>query len=274
MNTIRTFINSFKSLATTPVALAILAALYAILLATTYYFIRVREATVWQVALTLFLLVLIPLEFFVIQSAIIQLARTGKFSWAALIRDAIKLAVITVPFILLGFGINYLLNKWQLRHLAPEPVMTISGPAAQPQHWPTVLFATVRYFVLGVVLPLATIHLWIEITGRDLRAVFSGPGLRGIANAFARALAFDSVLTYVLGAIFFFLIPYAILFVPYQFKGNKTDFAVFVLRLLLVYALTLIGWTVTITALTKSAGEVSPRIPASAVANHPVEAAA
>jgi hypothetical protein len=274
MITIKRFLETIKSLLTTPVALGILAALYALLLATLYLFIRVREATVWQVTLTLFLLVLIPFEFFVLQSAILQRARLEKFSWVPMMRDAIKLAVITIPIIVLGYLLYYLLNKWQAHYPPPEPLMTISGPATQPLHWPTLLFATLKCFLLGIALPLATIHLWIEIAGRDLRAAFGNGIVKRFGNAFARAFAFDSVLTYVLGLIVFFLVPYAILFFPFQIKGNKTDFAVFVLGLVLVYIFTLVGWIVTLTALARARGEASAAVSVSTVVDNPAEATA
>src|SRR5260221_9402782 len=106
MTTIRTFIDSVRALLTSPRSLAILAVLYALLLATLYGFISTREATLWQVTVTYVFLVLIPLEFFVLQAAILQHARMQKFNWAQILRDAIKLAVVTIPIILLGFAIS------------------------------------------------------------------------------------------------------------------------------------------------------------------------
>lgn len=278
MTTIRTFIVSTRALLAKPTALAILAALYAVLLASLYGFISIREATVWQVSLTMLLLVLVPLEFFVLQAAILQNALVQKFHWGQILRDAIKLAVVTIPIVLLGFGINYLLNRWQAHYLAPEPALILPGakpPAPPPLHWPTVLFATARLLLLGVVLALATMHLWIETTARDVRSLF-GDGvktfLQRIGRALARAFEFDSVLTYALGLIIFVLVPYAILFVRIPIKGNKTEFAVFVLRLLLVYLFTLVGWIVTLNTLTKI--EPPPPEPVSAIQEAQVEAAA
>jgi hypothetical protein len=279
MTTIKRLLETTKSLLTNPKALAILATLYALLLATLLGFIRTREATVWQVVLTMLFFALIPIEFFVLQAAILQHARADKFRWAQMIRDAIKLAVVTIPIILLGCALYYLLNKWQAHYPAPDPVLTSppskGPPAAQLLHWPTVLFATLRCLLLGIALPLATIHLWIEVTARDLRASLDGGAktvLQRIGNALAGAFAFDSVLTYGLGLIVFVLVPYAILFVPISVKGNKTDFAVFVLRLVLVYVFTLIGWIVTLTAL--ATREASPAVPVSTVPNAPAEAPA
>jgi hypothetical protein len=279
MMTIKGFLNNTRSILTDPKTLAVLAALYALLLATLYGFISIREATVSQVALTYVFLVLIPIEFFLLQAAILHHAAAGKFHWRGILRDAIKLAVITIPIILLGFLVAYLLNKWQAHHLAPEPPLTVPGartpPPIQPLHWPSVLFATARLLLLGVALPLTAIHLWIEVTAQDVRSSFSGGAiivLKRAGNAVGRAFAFDSVLTFALGLIVFVLVPYAILFLGHPPRGNKTDFAVFIARLLLVFLFTLIGWIVTLTTLAKL--EPPPTEPVSKISEVRVEAAA
>jgi hypothetical protein len=109
-----------------------------------------------------------------------------------------------------------------------------------------------------------------------LRSSFGGgsvkPFLRRIGNALARSFQFDSVLTYALGLIIFVLLPYAILFVRIPIKGNKTEFVVFILQLLLAYVFTLIGWIVTLNTLTKV--EAPPAEPVSAISDAPAEAAA
>jgi hypothetical protein len=278
MTTIKQFIRETIALFISPRGFAILAGLYAVLLASLYGFISIREATLGQVTLTMVLLVLVPLEFFVLQAAILQYARARKFQWGQILRDALKLAVVTIPIVLLGFGISYLLNKWQAHHLAPEPPFVLPGtkpPPPQPLHWPTVLFATARLLILGIALPLATIHLWIETTARDLRASFGGGAitfLQRIGRAFARAFEFDSVLTYAIGLVIFVFVPYAILFVRVPIKGNKTEFGFFIFRMLLVYLFTLVGWIATINTLTKI--EPPPAEPEIAIQSAPVEAAA
>jgi hypothetical protein len=278
-DTLKTWTGEIKDLLTNPRALGMLAVLYAVLLATLYWFISIREATVSQVAITFVLLVLIPIEFFVLQAAILQRARTQKFNWRQIGRDAIKLAVVTIPIILLGFLVAYLLNKWQAHYPAPEPLLTAPGartpPATQPIHWPSVLFATARLLLLGVALPLASIHLWIEVAAQDTRSSFGGgvkSVLRRVGNALAGAFAFDSVLTFALGLIIFVLATYAILFLGHPPKGNKTDFAVFVTRLLFAFLFTLIGWVVTLTTLARL--EPTPAAPVNAIPDAPLEAPA
>ena len=129
--------------------------------------------------------------------------------------------------------------------------------------------------LLGVALPLAAIHLWIEMAACNFRETIHG-GARLILNRlggrFACAFSSESVLIYALGLIFFFVLPYAVLFVPFAPKGNKTDFAVFILRLVLAYIFSLIGWVVTVSALARVNPEPAPAL---AVATaQPVEAAA
>ncbi|SRR6266478_1890343 len=279
MTTIKQIAQATRELLTSPRALGLLAALYAVLLATLYGFISIREATVSQVAITYAFLVLIPVEFFVLQAAILHRAASGKFLWPQILRDAIKCAVITIPVVLLGFLVAYLLNKWQAHYLAPEPLLIVPGartpPPTQPLHWPSVMFATVRLLLLGVALPLAAIHLWIEVAAQDVRSLFSGGArivLQRVGNAIARTFAFDSVLTFALGLIIFVIVPYAILFLGRPPKGNKTDFAVFIVRLLLVFLLTLIGWIITLTTLAKL--EPTPTEPVSKISEVRVEAAA
>src|SRR5262249_11050413 len=103
----------------------------------------------------------------------------------------------------------------------------------------------------------ATIHLWIEASVCDVRVSFAGGAktiFGTIGRALARAFSSEAVFIYGLGLILFVLGPYLFLFVPVHVKGTKTDFAVFILRLLLSLAFTLVGWIVTITTLTKSVG--------------------
>jgi hypothetical protein len=256
MITIRTFIDSARALLTNPRALAVFAALYALLLGTLYWFIATREATVWQVAITLFGLVLIPAEFFILQAAILDRARDSRFRWGAILIDALKMFVVTIPILIVAYILWYLLNKWQLHYPPPPRVLVFDTPHgppnAPPVHWPTLLFGTLRCLLFGVALPLAVIHKWVEVTRNDLKTLFAGGAqgiLKRIGRGCAHAFSSNSVLTYALGLVVFVLIPYALLFIPLTIKGNKTEFAVFILRLVLVFVFTLFGWIVTVGAL-------------------------
>lgn len=275
---IKKFFETTKALLRGPFSLAVFAALYVLLLVSFYIFVSTREATVWQVLITYLFLVLVPAEFFVLQATILCHAREKRFHWSQIIRDAIKLVVVVIPIILLGWALWALLNRWQLHYQAPTPPTTFGNtpPKTQPMHWATTLFATLRFLLFGIAFPLTTIHLWIEVTGRDLKALVSGGAeatVKRIGSVSSRAFAPNSIFTYALGLVLFVLIPYAILFVPITIKGTKTAFAVFILRLVIAFALILIGWVVTLTTLTRST-EATLAIPAGPIQETPAEAAA
>lgn len=255
--TLKAWINSAKSSLTNIRALLLFVALYALLLVTFYIFVSTREATVWQVLVTYALLILIPAEFFVLQAAVIDSARDLGFSWKRILRQALKIFVATIPVLIVGWILWWLLSKLALRY--PPPLVFDAKPSkATPTHWPSLIFATLRFLLFAVALPLAAIHLWIEVAARDVRATFAGgakPFLKRIGNALARAFASESVFTYGLGLIVFGLLPYAVLFAPLTIKGNKTDFAVFILRLLLAFVFTLVGWVVMLATLVRSRPE-------------------
>jgi hypothetical protein len=265
---IKTFFSTARSLFADKSSLAILAGMYALLLATLYGFIAIREATVVQVLLTLLFIALAPLLFFLLQSAIITHAKTGRIDWAAVLRASTKLALVTIPVILVGIGVMWLLNKWQVRYQAPffsapppgrPPVPGIPTPrAVPPVYWPAVLFAWSRFLIFAVLLPLALIQFWISAAGRDLRALFRG-GLRASLTRFgqtlAPAFAPGSLIIYVLGLLLFAVIPYALLFARIPTKSAWADIAIFSLRLVLVFAFILFGWLITLRAFTKSAGD-------------------
>src|ERR1700752_2032578 len=116
MTTIKLWLNTFKSTFTSIGALGIFALIYALLLATFFKFVWTREATVWQVFITYSFMVLIPLEFYFFQAAIINRVRDHKFRWGAIITDTFKFLIITIPVLLVGWLLYYLLSKWQLRY--------------------------------------------------------------------------------------------------------------------------------------------------------------
>jgi hypothetical protein len=146
------------------------------------------------------------------------------------------------------------MNKLQARFPAPPApvVFTPTPPKPQPLHWPSMLITTLRFVIFGVAFPLATIHLWIEASVCDVRASFAGGAktiFGTIGRALARAFSSEAVFVYGLGLILFVLGPYLFLFVPLHPKGTKTDFAIFILRLLLAFIFTFVGWVVTVTTL-------------------------
>ncbi len=260
-NTMKQFLETTRSLLRDRGTLAIFAGLYTLLLAALYGFITTREATVWQVLLTLLFVAAAPVIFFLLQAAIINRARTGIIEWNRALRDSTKLALLALPVILVGLGVMWLLNRWQAHFPAPHFTPPVVSPgtsqvvAVAPLHWPTVLFATLRALVLGIALPLALIQLWVELAGQNvLLLVRSGarPFVKSLGQILARAFGPQSVLIYALGLGVFGLIPYVLLFVHVPVKGAWSEITIFTVRLVLVFMFILVGWVITLSIFAKN----------------------
>ena len=279
----------FSTIATTFAnlgALVVFAALYAFLLLASYLFIAIREATVWQVLVTYALIILIPLGFFVLQASIIDRELDQKLRWRVILIDTLQFLVVTIPVLLIVWLLYYLLNKVAGRYPAPvvalpppPPVAHAAPPPPPPPmalHWPSLVFSTLRFALLGVAFPLATIHLWIAVAGGGFRSLFA-PGaklfFKRIGSALATAFSSNSVFIYGLGLIIFFVLPYLALVPTFTVKSNKAEFIVFGVRLLLAFVFSLVGWVVTLTALTRAVSDL-PREVSAAVVAEPAEAAA
>jgi ABC-type protease/lipase transport system fused ATPase/permease subunit len=107
-------------------ALLLVAIVYVALLATLYFLVAVREASIAQVTLTFALAVVAPVLFFVLQAMIasgfsdtVQPVSAGLLARRSL-TGFWKFIVITLPLIALAILIVYLLAKYQ-SHLAAAP---------------------------------------------------------------------------------------------------------------------------------------------------------
>jgi hypothetical protein len=294
MNTLKLWFRTIAATVANPGALLIFATIYAVLLVASYLFISIREATIWQVLITYALMILIPLGFFTLQSSIINRVLDQKFRWRVILIDALKFLTVTILVLSVVWLSYYLLNKISARYPAPvvevvaanqatppapptrAPTPAPTPPPTPPLHWPSLFFTTLRFVLLGVGFPLATIHLWIAVAGGGVRNLFSDGAksfFKRIGSALTRAFSADSVLIYGLGLIVFFVLPYVALVPTFTIKGNKTEFVVFGLRLLLSFLFSLVGWVITLTALARAVPDSPPEVSAPVV-EHPTEATA
>ena len=259
-------------------AMLLMAAVYASLLALLYLLVAIREATLPQVILTFLFAVAAPLLFFILQTMIASgsarpIAKEGAseteqptagFLLKRSLTSFWKLILISLPLILLAILIAYLLGRAQ-NHFGQninEPAIssthtlaqTPNTPPARPINWRVALFSTIRYLAFGLVLPLAAIHLWLA-TARD----GLGGAVRKIATLLSRAFAPQSVLIYIAGFIIFAVIPYFLLFKTTQSQHAWLELSFLVARLVLVFALTLLGWTITVRALGRFSSSPQPQ---------------
>ncbi len=238
-------------------AMLLLTIVYASLLAVLYFFVAVREASVGQVILTFALAIAAPLLFFVLQGMVAS--QKDEVTTGFLLRKSLtgfwKLILISLPLIALAVLIAYLLAKAQNHFGAslnnpaadlPHPLAETANTqhAARPIDWKVALLSTVRYLAFGLVLPLAAIHLWLATVQDGL-----GSAIKKIRTHLVQAFAPQSVLIYLAGFLIFGVAPYFLLFKTTQTKHAWLELSLLIVRLVVVFALTLFGWVITVRAL-------------------------
>ncbi|HEX8144552.1 MAG TPA: hypothetical protein VF553_18435 [Pyrinomonadaceae bacterium] len=234
----------------------LLAGLYSSLLAVLYLFISTREASVGQVLLTLLLAALAPALFFMLQAVAVNYAQ-GESQWFLLLRrspgDSCKLALVSLPLILLALVFIYLLNKLQLNSHILTRTVTPSWPlvsggwltaSGQTRQWSLIMISTLRLLVFAILLPLLAIHLWSATVVNGLL-----PTLKRAHRTLALALRPSSVLIYALGLTLFAVIPYFLLFGHVHAGKAWIEIGLLLARLLMVFLFTIYGWTLTVSAL-------------------------
>lgn len=233
----------------------VLIPLYVALLASLYLFVSTREATLMQLVITALAAVAAPVLFFLLQGAGVSYAGTDAGA-RTLLRRALrtfwKLFIAALPLVALGVLAVYLLGKLQARYPLPDPPplpvssMPVTTAPPPPLYWQTLLFPALRLFVLGIMLPLAAIHLWISIAREGFVAT-----LKRLHRVVARAYTPASMLVYTLGLVAFAFIPYFLIFKRTTVESASLELVIFGLRLALAFVFTFWGWLITLGALTR-----------------------
>jgi hypothetical protein len=265
-NVIASMIAAARSLWRNKPALATFFALFAALLAAIYLFVVTREATIWQLLVTLVAGLAAPVLFFVLQAMSVSYRR-GEASLGVLLRGSWracwKLLLVSVPVALLAWLIVYLFSQVELQaagavreaaRFTPAAPRPPARSEAQPGQWLTVIITAARFLLLYIVLPLAAIHLWIAAARDGL-----GAALKGIGRVMARAFAPRSVLTYAIGLVLFGVIPYFLIFTRTPVKNAWIEAGLLGARLTLAAVLTLFGWVLTLGALAEPTAESAGR---------------
>lgn len=224
----------FRSWTTLPLMLA----MYAALLLALYLFISTREATVPQLLLTFALMVAAPLLFFLLQAASVNYATESSGLFRKALRDCLKFIAVSLPVIGLTLLAVYGVGKLQGR-------LTIDPETLQPSS-PNLMTTLIvlRYLLIGVVAPLVTIQLWIATSTRGLREV-----IRSLRQTLASAFAPQTVLVFAFGFLIFAVAPYFLLAQTIPIQRTWLEVSLFAARVVVSALLVLLGWVVTIGAL-------------------------
>ena len=257
--------------------LALLSALYLVLLACVYVFFATGVATAWQLVLSAATALAALLLFFLLQSAVANFARP-ETGFGALVRrmlrDFLKIVLLGLPVIALAVAVIYLLGKLQAHLPKPEEAPHAYALASHaeppaPLHWQDALVSTLWLLLLGIILPLVAAHLWLS-TARDGLLVT----LKRIHRVTARAFAAQSVFIYVVGFFVFAIVPYFVLFTRTQVSNGWAELFFFALRLAVAFVLTLWGWTITLGALARATPPTTDAAAVPAESATPTDAAA
>lgn len=215
--------------------------LYALLVASIYFFAALGQASVWQVLLTLLLFLAAPVLFFVLHRMVLSFDRSEASPHELLrhsLKDFWRLVVVTAPPVIAALLIGYLLSKLQT-HL--------------PYSWQllqrtSMIFSTLRLLLFGLALPLALVHLWLVSLSGGFIDTF-----KGTKKILAQAFAPQSVMIYLLGTPIFALVPYILIITKTPAQKASTEIALFAGRIVLALLFVLLGWLVTVGALKRSA---------------------
>jgi hypothetical protein len=242
--------------------LAAFTALYAALLASLYYFFTTPLARLWQVGANFVLALAATVFFFTLQAMGVSYAQEGAAAGATLARAARqcgKLLVASLPALLLallfGFGLSWAGGK-------------VAGHAGG---WPDgakgAALSAVWYLVMCFALPLVAIHSWVAATRAGLGHFF-----KNIGRTAASALAPRSVLIYALGLIVFAVIPYFLIVPRTPAKNPWVDMTLLGVRLTLALVFVLVGWVVTLGALSRLKSDAAQAPSTAAPSNAPAPA--
>lgn len=237
-------------------ALLLVGLLYALLLASVYFFFATGVANAWQLAYGTALAGLAaPLLFLLLQAAAANAALpdvTAARVARRAPRDLLKVLLLALPVVALAVLFCYLLDKlpgW-LPKIEEAPSASVMSGVAEarpaPLHWQDGLTSSLWLLLLGFALPLLAAHLWLSAAREGL-----GATLKALHRVAGRAFAPRSVLVYALGLVVFGLTPYFVIYTRTSVSNGWAELFIFGLRLALAFVLTLTGWLVTLGGLAR-----------------------
>lgn len=216
----------------------------AICLAFYFFFFVTREATQFEVALSLVILPLAALVFFFLMQAIglsyVRIGVGAGYLIKRALKDFWKLLVVSLPLILLAWALVKLFGYLDEKLLARA--------AKNVSRWPQTLVTIARWLLLYGVLPLWAIHLWMTAIRAGLAAAF-----KGIGRSLLAALSPRSVLIYVVVLAVLCALAYFVAFTETHVKSDWGELWLVGARFALALLLPFVGWMITLGAMAEMA---------------------
>ncbi len=246
-----------------PATFLVFVAGYAALIFTLYLFLTTREATWWQVLLTLIFALFAPYLFAVLQAMGVRVndnvndtisnaerVPLGKLLGAGL-RRAWKVLLACVPIILIAWLGVYLLNSLDAKltgdAISETELYARSNTLTTGEvGWRDALVTTLRVLVLGAIVPLIAVHLWAAVTNAGWAAT-----LRRVHKIVASAFMPAALVTYTIGASLFILVPYFLIATRTPVRSAWLELTLLSVRLVFAFLFFVFGWTLTQGALSR-----------------------
>lgn len=247
---------------------------YAALILTLYLFLTTREATWWQVLLSLIFALLAPYLFAALQVMGVRVSEgeaKANFEVNDITNDTTKMVesvplgallseglhrawrvlLACVPVVLIAWLGVYLLNGLDAKltgdaisevELAARSNTLTTGEVG----WRDALVTTLRVLVLGAIVPLIAVHLWAAVTNAGWAAT-----LRRVHKIVASAFTPAALVTYTIGASLFILVPYFLIVTRTPVRSAWLELTLLTVRLMFAFLFFVFGWTLTQGALSR-----------------------
>ena len=194
------------------------------LLTAVYVFASTREATIFQLLLTLVVVIAAPALFFVLQAVSVTYTDAPVRRIRQMAIDCLKLIVVSMPVIAVTLLAVYGLNKVQTH---------------------VTLTTTLRYLLIAVVAPMLTIQLWIATTNGGV-----GSLVNGLRRVLGKTFAPQSMFVYGCGFLIFAVVPFVLLQIGVSIEHPWIELSVLVIKIAVSAMLVLLGWVTTVGAIT------------------------
>lgn len=229
-----------------PGAVLLAFVLYLAFAAVFYLFVVIKDASVWQLILSIVTSLVGVVVFFALQSVAVGYTRAdsnarvllkgiGKDSFIILAVSLPLLVLVVIGLLVLGMA---------------GAVTTQAAVTASKWLVAVRIINALRMILLYLVLPLVAIQLWISATRDGLTSA-----LKNFLSSTLKAFSLRSLLTYLMVLVVFGAIAWFLVFTKTQFGSAWVELGLLTTRLILAGLVVFFGWLLAVGALRQATEE-------------------
>jgi hypothetical protein len=229
-----------------PGAVLLALVLYLAFTALFYLFVAIRDASVWQLMLSILTTLLAVVVFFALQAVAVGYTRnesTARVLLKRMGKDAMIMLAVSLPLLVLVVIGLLLLGL-------AGAVTTQAAVTAGKWLIAARIIDALRMILLYLVLPLVAIQLWISATRDGLSSA-----LKNFIKSTITAFSLKSLLTYLIVFVVFGAVAWFLVFTKTQFGGAWVELGLLTARLILAGLVIFFGWFLAVGALRQATEE-------------------